>query len=333
MMKLTEKERSVLTALQCGIEPVARPFRGLALPETEVVALLQRARAAGLIRRFGGVFDARRLGYQSILCAMDPAGRDLEAVAAVIARHPGVTHCYERRPLQDAAGYPALWFTLAMLREAFDEGLAALRAQLPGERLLLLPALRRFKIDVVFDLRTRDRDEQVPGGALALPESSPAACPLNDRERALVRLLDELDPVSARPFDQVAGRLGQPVREVTARLQRWRQQGLLRRIAAVLRHREAGFTVNGMCVWSVGPEAVAAGRRVAACRAVTHCYQRPRLEEFPFDLYAMIHAASRPEAVRLYQEITAACGLPPGMMFVSLREFKKTSMKYFSDAT
>ena len=64
-------ECEVLTRLQQGVEPVARPFLDLALPEDDVVALLARAKADGVIRRFGAVSDARRLGYRSVLCALD----------------------------------------------------------------------------------------------------------------------------------------------------------------------------------------------------------------------------------------------------------------------
>ncbi len=327
-MKWTEKEAAVLTALQCGIEPLERPFRGFILPEHEVVALLQRAQAEGVVRRFGGVFDARRLGYQSLLCALAVETPRLEEMAAVIVRHPGVTHCYERRSLNDADRCPGLWFTFAMQRDAFDAGLKALRADLEGAPLLLLPALRRFKIDVVFDLR-QGTQGALPRDARSLPEPLPDGVPLSVSERRLVRMLDQQVAVSARPFDGIAQRLGLPVQDVLAMLRRWKRLGVMRRLAAVLYHREAGFTVNAMCVWPVQGEVGAAGRRVAARPEVTHCYQRPRLDAFPFDLYAMVHTAGRPEAVTLYEQISAESALPAGRLLVSTREFKKTSMRYF----
>lgn len=333
-MQWTETERAVLTALQRGIEPVDRPFRGMALPETDVVELLRTSMENGLVRRFGGVFDARRLGYKSVLCALDVAPDSIEEKAAVISAHPGVTHCYERRPLQDELPYPALWFTLALPQESFDDGMAHLRAHLAvgTQQLLELPALRRFKIDVVFDLRTRDRDEWIPGSPGASPEQPLAPHTLNHIERELVRLLHQLHPVSERPFDPIARQLGLSVDEVTTRLREWKKLGILRRIAAVLYHREAGFKVNGMCAWPVDErEILTAGRRVAAHPVVTHCYQRPRMDPFPFDLYAMIHTPRKEETVALYQQITTACGLSPGTILISVREFKKSSMNYFAD--
>lgn len=332
-MDLTDPERNVLTVLQRGIDLVERPFSALALPEPAVLDLLRRARTAGVIRRFGGVFDARRLGYQSVLCAVDADPPAMNDLAAIVAAHPGVTHCYERRPFPESTHYPALWFTLALPHERFDDGLAALRRKLHPHAFLQLPAVRRFKIDVVFDLRTRERDETFPGSAApsfhgAVSPSSPA--PLTDADRDLVRLLDGDVPLCARPFEALADELGMPVSSLLARLRDWSRQGVLRRIGIVLYHRRAGFTANGMCVWPVNGDIPAAGRRVAARPEVTHCYQRPRREGFPFDLYAMIHNGRPSDTRALFEELSDACALPDGEVFLSYREFKKTSMRYFA---
>lgn len=323
-------EMAVLTRLQHGVDPVARPFQELPLPEREVVALLERAMEDGLVRRFGAVFDARRLGYRSVLCALDCPPDRLEAQVAIIISHPGVTHCYERRPLIGDADYPALWFTLAMLHESFGVGLAVLRHQLGSDPLLELPALRRFKIDVVFDLRTVDRDETFPGAIPAAERSGGESFRVfTESERELVRALDQQIPAVERPFAMIAGQLGRGEEDVLAQLQEWKRGGVLRRIAAVLNHREAGFKANAMCVWPVECDVVAAGRRVAQRTEVTHCYQRPRHARFPFDLYAMIHTASWPQTQALFEDITADCKLSGGELFASGREFKKSSMHYF----
>lgn len=327
----SRNEKDLLTWLQHGVEPVARPFHGLAIPEGNVVALLERAMADGLVRRFGAVFDARRLGYRSVLCALDCPPDRLEAQAAIIASYPGVTHCYERRPLFGDADYPVLWFTLALLHDTFGNGLATLRHQLGSDPLLELPALRRFKIDVVFDLRTVDRDETFPGAIPALERSGGESFrDLSEPERELVRALDQQIPAVERPFAVIAEQLGRREEDVLAQLQEWKRGGVLRRIAAVLNHREAGFKANAMCVWPVDGDVVVAGRRVAQRSEVTHCYQRPRHARFPFDLYAMIHTASWPQTRALFADITADCLLAGGELFASGREFKKSSMHYFA---
>lgn len=323
-------EKKVLTQLQRGIEPVARPFQSLEISEDAVLALLHRAEEEGLLRRFGGVFDARRLGYKSILCALDVSPEQMAEKAAVIVAHPGVTHCYERRPLHGGGDYPLLWFTLAMLHDEFEAGLTVLRAQLAPCVLLELPALRRFKIDVVFDLQTRQRDETFPGLDVSVAPSTEEVFRIfSPEEKALVSALDQQIPLTARPFAALAETLGQTEEKVLSTLAAWKEQGILRRIGAILYHREAGFKANAMCVWPVDGDVAAAGRRVAARPEVSHCYQRPRLERFPFDLYAMIHTGSWEVTDALFKDISSTCGLSNGQLFASGREFKKSSMQYF----
>jgi len=267
-----------------------------------------------------------------VLCALDTPAERIEAKAQIVAAEDGVTHCYERRPLLGGGDYPALWFTLALLHDEFSAGLARLRGQLEDadSRLLELPALRRFKIDVVFDLRTRARDESFPGAAAAADFAQAEDFRVfSERDRNIVRAIDQDIPLVEQPFNLIAERVGIAPCELLEILRDWKAAGILRRVAAVLRHRQAGFKANGMCVWPVAGDIIEAGRRVAAQPEVTHCYQRPRCAELPFDLYAMIHRGDWDATRALYEDISDRCGLKDGEMFASLREFKKSSMQYF----
>jgi DNA-binding Lrp family transcriptional regulator len=264
--------------------------------------------------------------------------------AAVIVAHPGVTHCYERRLLHGDGDYPLLWFTLAMLHDEFDEGISILRTQLEtrhasgrsagaenslNSKLFQLPALKRFKIDVVFDLQTADRDETFPGIDPVQGAHDESFREFSKEEKALVRALDQNIPLVGQPFAAVAETIGQTEEFVLSTLQAWKEQGVLRRMGAILYYRQAGFKANAMCVWPVSGDVSAAGRRVAARPEVSHCYQRPCLERFPFDLYAMIHTGSWEQTDALFKDISVTCGLENGKLFASGREFKKSSMQYF----
>lgn len=328
---MREAEKKILTCLQRGVDITSRPFTGFDLPEAEVLALLTRSLDEGLIRRFGGIFDSRYLGYKSILCALDVAPEQLEEKAAMISAHPGVTHCYERTPVHSETRYPNLWFTLAMPQDEFDAGWKTLCIQVETgtSKLFQLPALRRFKIDVVFDLQSVTRNQCSSGNGI-VPEITPSG--LSEEERALVRAIDQQVPIVEQPFAVVAEQIGQSEEWVLSTLQSWRERGVLRRVGAVLYHREAGFKANAMCVWPVAEEdLLRAGSCVAARPEVTHCYQRPRLDVFPFDLYAMIHTSSWAGTETLFKNISESYGLTGGELFASGREFKKSSMKYFRD--
>ena len=332
---MNELDAQLLWELQQGLPLVSEPFRkvgeGLGLSAADVLARIGHFLESGEARRLGGVFDARRLGYRSVLCAVDLPAEALEKTAAAVCSHPGVTHGYERVGAE-GRHWPNFWFTLATPQAEFDRELEAIRRHVEPYGLLALPARRRFKIDVKFDPRTRDRDERVPASRpsagvateLAADEFSPV-------DRAVVRALDGSLPLVERPFAKIADELGILEGDLLARLNSWTKQGILRRVALIVRHRKLGFTANGMCVWDVPEDAVIeAGRRVAEAPEVTHCYERPRSDRFPFTLYAMIHTGDPEETRRLFERIGSDAGLPSGQLLLSLREFKKTSMTYFA---
>lgn len=338
-----EQEAAVLMALQRGIPLTERPFADagarFGLTEEAVMGLARRLLADGSARRFGAVFDARRLGYRSALCAMRVGQDELTGIADKVAALRGVTHAYARgwpdALPADAPGGPAgrtwpnLWFTLAERAETFERTLDGLRAACAPHRIDELPALRRFKIDVVFELRTRERDERVEPRSTRSPDAG-LVTELDDRERETVRLLQGELPVRARFFEPLAAALDVSEAALLERLRAWQAAGVMRRIGLLLRHREIGFKANGMCCWDVPETGILdAGRRVAAFPEVTHCYERPKTDRFPFRLYAMIHTPTWEGTQRLFERIAREAGLSDGQLLLSLAEFKKTSMQFF----
>lgn len=320
----------LLLALQSGLPFDARPFarvgEPLGLSEADVLVRVRRFFDEGIARRFGAVFDARGLGYESTLCSADVPAQELEEAARRLDNHPGVTHCYERE------GRPNLWFTLTAHAARLDEDFKRLSARLAPYEVWSLPAVRRFKIEVVFDTRA-DRNAPPEKARAAAPAERPPALALSAREQAVVRRLQGNIPLSAEPFGPVARDCGYAVDELLALLAAWKAAAVLRRVALILRHRELGFVANGMCVWTVTPEAVEeAGRKLAACPEVTHCYQRLTPPAFPYNLFAMIHADNVGQARQTFERIGAQAGIKNGKMLVSVREFKKSSPRFFCEA-
>lgn len=153
---------------------------------------------------------------------------------------------------------------------------------------------------------------------------------LDDIDRQLIQCIGGDIGESRYPYREIAAELGLSEDEVLARLQAFQAQGVFRRLGAILRHQLAGFTANGMSVWDVPDDAVAQiGARMAEYPEITHCYERPRLPEWPYNLYAMIHAASREECEAIATRIAGEVGITAYQVLYSVREFKKTSMQYF----
>lgn len=346
MIDVSEQEASVIVALQRGIPLVSRPFQKIAetygLTENDVIEIIRKWMSKGGARRLGGIFDARRIGFSSALCNMSVPDDRLDEIAAHVVAVPGITHVYVRSwpkelPKDSFGGprnhhWPNLWFTLATRSEIFEQELNGLKEKCAGFPICALPALHRFKIDVVFNLRTRERDETVgqpPGTPLFVRDQEPPVV-LDEEEKKIIRLFQgHLEPVPEF-FKAAADQLGMSEGELINRLQAWLDSGALRRIALLLFHRQVGFKANGMCCWNASPdEVMEKGRKLAQFPEVTHCYERPWTSQFPFRLYAMIHTGSWEKTQALFRRLTESVGLSEGQLLFSIREFKKTSMKFF----
>lgn len=325
-------DAAMVVALQRGIPLCARPFeelsRELGCGEADLLACLARQRAVGTVRRFGAVFDTRRLGYRSALCAAAVSVEALDAAAAKLTPLAGVTHCYVREATSALRpGVPNLWFTLSYPADIFPAMVDEVAARLGPYALHVLPATRRYKVDVVFGAATRAREEDVAEGD-DLP-------PVTARDRAVIGALQGDTEVRADFFAALAGRLGMKEWDLLSTLEIWRRKGRLKRIGLLLHHRNAGWSANGMCCWRVAGDTTAAGRALAARGEVTHCYERPEAPNFPYNLFAMVHARAAAEAnaqfVSLSAEVNRVAGAAvPAVMLLSTREYKKTSMTFFA---
>ena len=107
---------------------------------------------------------------------------------------------------------------------------------------------------------------------------------------------------------------------------------LLRRVAAILYHRRAGFSANGMGVWKVpGDRIMEIGPRMAAFRGISHCYERPTYEDWPYSIFTMAHGRSKEECDAILDSIAADTGISERATLYSSTEFKKIRLLYFTD--
>jgi DNA-binding Lrp family transcriptional regulator len=150
-------------------------------------------------------------------------------------------------------------------------------------------------------------------------------------DRALIEATQEGLPLVPRPYHAIGQRLGLSGEEVMARLMRMREQGLIRRVAAVPNHYAIGYCANGMSVWDVSDEHVdELGRRVGALSCVSHCYRRPRhLPDWRYNLFAMVHGRSRAQVEAQVAQIRAVLGAhcAAGEVLYSTRILKKTGLR------
>jgi len=154
---------------------------------------------------------------------------------------------------------------------------------------------------------------------------------LDSIDRAIIVATQDGLPLVARPYDVVAEQVGIAAAEVTARMAAMIESGVIRRIGVVPNHYALGYRWNGMSVWDVADEDVAAaGAAMTALGFVSHCYQRPRLlPHWPYNLFAMVHARNQDDAELLVQRIAQALGqMDRGhRVLYSTRILKKTGLR------
>ena len=328
---LDDHDRRLLNLMQGRFELVARPFAHVAelagLPEAEVLARVQRLLDGRIIREITPIFDTRALGYSSMLVAAKVDPEHPHRAAQFINSHPGVTHNYLRTHDFN------LWFTIAVepgSRLGLDGTLDVMRERTGATSIRQLPTLTLFKIRMDLEMEQGTDALAAAGEAVAPRELSPIA--LSDEDVATIRATQGPMPVVEEPYAPAAERLGVPQREVLARLGSLRERGGLRRVAAILFHRRAGFSANGMGVWNVPEDAVLdTGRRMAAFRGISHCYQRPTYPDWPYSVFTMAHGRSKAECDAVLDAIAEATGISDRATLYSSTEFKKVRMLYFTD--
>ncbi len=155
---------------------------------------------------------------------------------------------------------------------------------------------------------------------------------LTELEQKVIRGLQRDLPVTARPFQEVAQELGLSEAELTVIIRRLMDQGYIRRFGATIRHRLSGFQANAMVAWSVPADQIEqVGTLMAACREVTHCYERQTSDTWPYNLYTMIHGKTQAECEDIAQSLAAAAGIRDYVLLFSDAELKKTTMRYFQE--
>lgn len=150
---------------------------------------------------------------------------------------------------------------------------------------------------------------------------------LSEIEIRLLALAEQDLPLGLRPFDEWGASLGLSADQVVAKLAELKSRGVIRDFRAVLRHQRAGLKCNAMMALNLADELIAAtGAELARRDWVTHCYERPDFR--PYSLFAMVHARSEEELSAHLAELVALAGGADHRVYRSIREFKKTSMRY-----
>jgi DNA-binding Lrp family transcriptional regulator len=329
---LDELDRRLLNLMQGSFPIAPRPYRDVAqlggVSEQEVMARVASLLEKRIIRQVTPIFDTRALGYSSMLVAAKVDPEYPHRAAQVINAHPGVSHNYLRNHEFN------LWFTIATEPDStlgLDGTLEVLAREAGAESVRQLPTLKLFKIRM---------DLEMEGDTKALATAAEVADPVelepqpyDEFDIAVIRALQGDMPVLEEPYAAAASALGVSQERLLEHLEGMKERGILRRVAAILYHRRAGFSANGMGVWQVPEDQIFdVGRTMAAFRGISHCYQRPTYPDWPYSVFTMAHGRSKEECDAVLDAIAQETGIEGRATLYSSTEFKKIRLLYFTDA-
>ena len=333
---MNELEQNILAIIQDAFPLEERPYLVLAeqlgSDEQSVFAAVENLRQSGIIRRIGGVYDSKKLGFISRLCAGKvptiSAGASgdsaLNEFAATVNEIPAITHNYVRSHEYN------VWFTVIAQSEAEIQKIVdEVCSKTKLHDVHILNATKKFKINTVMGAASAPANRIGDEKRHCEPKAkqSPAHF-LSANDRARIRFACTDIPHTLTPFKDWSVSCDE-LRDDIA-------QKRMRRFGAILRHQEAGFAYNAMVCFVnsefgfQNSELKKAGEILAGKRYISHCYERPSFEGFPYTLYAMMHAQSAEELDRNIKEAAASIGNPDYAVLHSLHELKKTSFRFFA---
>lgn len=343
---MNELDQKILAIIQDGFPLEERPYAVLAemlgSDETTVFDTVEKMRASGVIRRIGGVYDSRNLGFISRLCAgkVPTSSQDfsteshdetpMEKFAVVVMGEPAITHNYIRSHEYN------VWFTVIAENEAaIDTILERIYAKTALHDVHVLSATKKYKINTVMGAsapvvsrlwlvnRVGDESFVTERHSERSEESGNFRGNLSESDKSRIRTACSDIPHTHTPFKD----WGVSCDELREDLASKR----MRRFGAILRHQEAGFPCNAMVCFELSPRTCSGDgiANLAKNHFISHCYERPSFENFPYNLYAMMHAQTPEELDGYIKDAVALLGNPEYVVLHSVRELKKTSYRFF----
>jgi DNA-binding Lrp family transcriptional regulator len=329
---LDEQDKRLMNVLQSRFPLEPEPWGTIAaaagMPVAEAMSRTERLLDGRIIREITPIFDTRALGYDSMLVAARVDADNPQRAAKVVNSHPGVSHNYLRTHDFN------LWFTIATPPDS-KLGLAGtldvLQRLTGADSIRQLPTLVLFKINMNLEMEGETPD--LVKSVEAAPPRELEAQPYDDFDVAVIKALQGPMKVAERPYDEAAVEVGVSTDRLIDHLEGMRERKILRRVAAILYHRRAGFSANGMGVWKVPDDQIhEVGGQMAAVRGISHCYQRPTYADWPYSVFTMAHGRSKEECDAILDSIAVMTSLhgEDRATLYSSTEYKKIRLHYFT---
>ena len=320
MKTISADEKRLLGLIQAAFPLIEEPFAVLAttlnMTEADVIESIKSLKDRGIVRQIGPVINPPSLGYRTTLVAMKLDPERMAMAEEAIHGHPGISHAYEREHEFN------LWVTLAVGPGVdIDENATKFGQACGADITVSLPSVKTFKLKALFGEQLQDETSSGP--------SSGSNIALTVIQKQVVNCLQQDLDLNPRPWDKMAVESGMGTTQFLSIVSELMDMGVVRRYGANINHRKAGYTANAMTCWKVGKQDEdAMGAILALLPEVSHCYTRRLNPEWPYNLFAMIHAGTREQCFEIANRVSVERGNPDFTQLFSTREIKKLRNVY-----
>ena len=153
---------------------------------------------------------------------------------------------------------------------------------------------------------------------------------LTELEKKIIASIQEDIPIISRPYLEISKKLKISEETLLKTLKDLCDRGVIRRFGATIRHQKSGFAANAMVAWIVDEKRIEeVGEKMSSFKEVSHCYRRNPTDEWPYNLYTMVHANNEDACREIARTMSSKTRVENYKLLFSRRELKKTSMKYF----
>jgi DNA-binding Lrp family transcriptional regulator len=316
----------ILSIIQKKFPLTTKPFLEIAkelnISEDKVLNIIQSAKDEKIIRQTSAIFDTKSLGFKSSLVAFKVKEEDIDKAVEIINAHPGISHNYERDHDFN------IWFTIAIEPESklgLEKSVAILAKLTNAQDSIMLPTLKLFKISVKLNTTGKDAKKE------KVKKHVKKDIDLTPLHLEVIKLAQNDIEIVSEPFLHITKELDISYEKLFEILNELKDAGVMRRFAGILNHRNAGFNANAMTVWDVDEkDGEEIGAKAAAFSAVSHCYLRPKYDNWPYNLFTMIHGKTKEETDGIIADIASEIEHKAKRPLYSTREFKKVRLRYFS---
>jgi DNA-binding Lrp family transcriptional regulator len=322
---LTKFQKRLCNELQEGLPICSGPYDDLARylnsDEETVLREIEQLKKEGVIRRISALINYRVLGMASTLVAAHVPEESLQEVVKEVNFLENVSHNYRRHH------YYNLWFTLQARSSRQIEVMLSNLSGRFGIDFHNLSVKRVFKLDVRFDA---EKEETGTDGLLEDVARVPVCekVELDENQRRILSGLQGEVRLTSEPFDFLCGE-GLERQDVLRIIKELIDKGVIRRIAAVVNHHKLGFVANVLFVSEVSQDKIVeAGKKLARFGMVSHCYERRTFDNWPYNLFAMMHARSMGEIQHAVNRFTEAEKIDSFQLLPTAAEFKKQPVKH-----